>query len=165
MNTKTIRELRSIALHKGLHGYYKLNKADLVALLLEQSAEEMSTPPPHENVPRWIREVPEHLKTSEMSNKAVAGFSCALKYVPDYLKTQEMCSQAVSNNPYLLKHVPDHFKTQEMYEKAVEKDSWLLRHVSDRYKTQEIFEKAIEKDSLNLKYVPNDLSFWRCVKK
>ena len=67
--------------------------------------------------------------------------------------------------PIPMKHVPDHFKTQEMYEKSVEKDSWLLRHVSDRYKTQEIFEKAIEKDSLNLKYVPNDLSFWRCVKK
>ena len=45
MNTKTILELRSIAMYKGLHGYYKLNKADLVALL-EQSAEEMPTPLP-----------------------------------------------------------------------------------------------------------------------
>ena len=39
MNSKTVRESRSI----GLHGYYKL-KADLVALLLEQSSEEMPTP-------------------------------------------------------------------------------------------------------------------------
>ena len=31
---------------KGLYGYYKLKKADLVALLLEQSSEEMQTPPP-----------------------------------------------------------------------------------------------------------------------
>ena len=46
-----IRELRGIAMYKGLHGYYKLKKADLVALL-EQSDEEMPTPPPHENVPR-----------------------------------------------------------------------------------------------------------------
>ena len=46
MNTKTVRELRSIAKDKGLHGYYKLKKADLVALLLEQSSEEMPTPPP-----------------------------------------------------------------------------------------------------------------------
>ena len=30
MNTKTIRELRSTAMYKGLHGYYKLKKADLV---------------------------------------------------------------------------------------------------------------------------------------
>ena len=46
INTKTVRELRSIAKDKGLHGYYKLKKADLVALLLEQSSEEMPTPPP-----------------------------------------------------------------------------------------------------------------------
>ena len=39
MNTKTVRELRSIAKDKGLHGYYKLKKDNLVALLLEQSAE------------------------------------------------------------------------------------------------------------------------------
>ena len=45
MNTKTVRELRSIAKYKGLHGYHKLKKADLVALLLEQSSEEMPTPP------------------------------------------------------------------------------------------------------------------------
>ena len=45
MNTKTVRELRSIAMDKGLHSYYKLKKADLVALLLEQSSEEMPTSP------------------------------------------------------------------------------------------------------------------------
>ena len=46
MNTKTIGELRNIARDKGLHGYYRLKKADLRDLLLEQSAEEMPTPPP-----------------------------------------------------------------------------------------------------------------------
>ena len=46
MNTRTVRELRSIAKDKGLRGYYKLKKADLVALLLEQSNEEIPTPPP-----------------------------------------------------------------------------------------------------------------------
>ena len=40
MNTKTLHELWIIAKDKGLHGYYKLTKADLVVLLLEQSAEE-----------------------------------------------------------------------------------------------------------------------------
>ena len=33
-------------MHKGLRCYYKLRKADLIALLLEQSAEEMPTPLP-----------------------------------------------------------------------------------------------------------------------
>ena len=46
MNTKTVRELRSIAKDKDLRGYYKLKKADLVALLLEKSAEEMPKPAP-----------------------------------------------------------------------------------------------------------------------
>ena len=46
LNTKTVRELRSITKNKGLRGYYKLKKDDLIALLLEQPAEEMSTPPP-----------------------------------------------------------------------------------------------------------------------
>ena len=46
MNTKTVPELRSIAKDKGLRGYHTLKKDDLVALLLEQSAEEMPTPPP-----------------------------------------------------------------------------------------------------------------------
>ena len=31
MNTKTVRELRSITKYKGLHGYHKLKKTDLVA--------------------------------------------------------------------------------------------------------------------------------------
>ena len=46
MNTKTVRELKSIVKDKGRRGYYKLKKADLVALLLEQSAEEMPTSRP-----------------------------------------------------------------------------------------------------------------------
>ena len=45
MNPKTVRELRSIAKDKGLRGYYRIKKDDLVALLLEQSAEEMPAPP------------------------------------------------------------------------------------------------------------------------
>ena len=46
MNTKIVRELRSISKNKGLRGFYKLKKADLLALLLEQSSEEMPTSPP-----------------------------------------------------------------------------------------------------------------------
>ena len=46
MNTKTVHELRSIAKDKCLRGFYKLKKADLLALLLEKSSEEMPTPSP-----------------------------------------------------------------------------------------------------------------------
>ena len=45
MDTKTARQLRTIAKGKDLRRYYKLKKADLVTLLLEQSAEEMPTSP------------------------------------------------------------------------------------------------------------------------
>ena len=46
MSTKTVRELRIIAKDTGLHGTYRIKKADLVALLLEQSSEVMPMSPP-----------------------------------------------------------------------------------------------------------------------
>ena len=46
MNTKTVRELRSSAKVKGLRGFYKLEKAVLLALLLEKASKEMPTPAP-----------------------------------------------------------------------------------------------------------------------
>ena len=42
--------MRSIAKDKDLCGYYKFKKADLIALLLEQSTEEMLRPPPESNI-------------------------------------------------------------------------------------------------------------------
>ena len=45
-DTKTVRELRSNAEVKGLRGFYKLEKAVLLALLLEKASEEMPTPAP-----------------------------------------------------------------------------------------------------------------------
>ena len=45
-DTKTVRELRSNAKVKGLRCFYKLEKAVLLALLLEKASEEMPTPAP-----------------------------------------------------------------------------------------------------------------------
>ena len=42
--------MRSIAKDKDLCGYYKFKKADLIALLLEQSTKEMLRPPPESNI-------------------------------------------------------------------------------------------------------------------
>ena len=58
MNTKTVRELRSIVKDKDLHGFYKLTKADLLALLLEKSSEEMPTPPPRASGKEGRRTLP-----------------------------------------------------------------------------------------------------------
>ena len=49
----------------------------------------------YENVPEWIREIPDHLKTQEMCDEAVCIESYPLEVVPDHFKTQEMCNEAV----------------------------------------------------------------------
>ena len=66
MNTKTVRELRSLAKDKELRGFYKLRKDDLVALLLEQL--EQSAPRSMEKKRRSVASVriissPQEIKT------------------------------------------------------------------------------------------------------
>ena len=41
----------------------------------------------YEIIPIWITEIPDHLKTQEMSNKAVHIEPCSLQFAPDHLKT------------------------------------------------------------------------------
>ena len=77
MNTKTVRELRSIAKDKGFHGCCKLKKADLVAFLLEQSSEEMPTPAPR----GW-----------EKNRRSVA----PVKIIPDPQEIKSAASKAFS---------------------------------------------------------------------
>ena len=64
MDTKTARQLRTIAKGKDLRRYYKLKKADLVTLLLEQSAEEMPTSPQRASGKEKMRALPINLKPS-----------------------------------------------------------------------------------------------------
>ena len=47
------------------------------------------------NVPAWIREIPDHVKTQEMCDEAVGIESYLLEIVPDRFKTEEMCNEAV----------------------------------------------------------------------
>lgn len=49
MSNRTVPELKVITKKVTLCGFYKLKKDDLIALLLEQPAEEMPTPPPRSN--------------------------------------------------------------------------------------------------------------------
>ena len=56
-------------------------------------------------------------------------------FIPDHLKTQEMCDKAVARNPSMLDYIPDQSKTQEMYIKVVEGDPFQLRQVCDEFKT------------------------------
>ena len=51
-------------------------------------------------VPRWIKEIPDHLKTQEMCNEATRINPLSLPYVPDHPQTQEMCNAAVMEDPW-----------------------------------------------------------------
>ena len=73
----------------------------------------------YENVPPWIREIPEHLKTQEMCDGAVCMEPYSLEVVPDRRKTREMCNEAVGRERFTLYYVPDRLKTQEMCDEAV----------------------------------------------
>ena len=109
----------------------------------------------YENISRWNRETPEHLKTLGMCNEAVAQSSYALKYVPDYLKSPEMCKEVVCNNPAVLFLVPDHFKTQDMYNEALEVDPWSLYDIPDYLKTQKMCNEVVKDDPSSLQFVPD----------
>ena len=60
---------------------------------------------PYENVPRWIREIPGHLKTQEMGNVAVHIEPYSLEAAQDHLKTHKMCNKAVHSEPSPLYYV------------------------------------------------------------
>ena len=56
-----------------------------------------------EIIPIWIREIPDNLKTQEISNEAmhIEPYSF-LAFVPDCFKTQEMCDKAFKIDPFIL---------------------------------------------------------------
>ena len=62
---------------------------------------------------RWITEVPSHLKTQEICNRAVRNNPWVLRFIPDHFKTDEMCNEAIEDEPETLDYVPDHFKTKK----------------------------------------------------
>ena len=57
-------------------------------------------------------------------------------FIPDHHKTQEMLDKAVAHNSSKLDYIPDKLITQEMYIKVVEGDPFQLSHVYDEFKTQ-----------------------------
>ena len=88
----------------------------------------------YKNVPRWIREIPDHLKTQKMCDEAVRIESYSLEVVPDRFKTEEMCNEAVRRGPSTLYYVPYHLKTQEMCGEAVRMDPRSLEFVPGHLK-------------------------------
>ena len=75
----------------------------------------------YENVPRWIREVPRHLKTQEMCEEAVWIEPQYLSFIPNRFKSEGLCIKAVRRNPFALGCVPDNLKMQKYVTRQCEK--------------------------------------------
>ena len=97
-------------------------------------------------IPRWLREISEHLKTSEICNEVVDQFPCALEFVLNELKMQEMCNEAILFHPAVFFLVPGRFKKEGMCKKAVEDDPFSLKFVPDWFVTQEQLDIWLDDD-------------------
>ena len=93
------------------------------------------------NVPAWIRENPDHLKTQEMCFEAVRIEPLSLAFVPDHFKTQGMCNEVLLREPYSLLFVPGHLKTQVCNE-IIRTMPETLEYVPDHFETQETCDKT-----------------------
>ena len=85
-----------------------------------------------ENVPRWIREIPSHLRTQEM---------CGEVY-----NVQKMCNEAVEIDPWQLYDVPYYLKTQKMCDDVAQRDSYSLQFFPGWFVTQEQLEMWHDED-------------------
>ena len=54
------------------------------------------------DVPCWIKEIPDRLKTTEMCNEAVRIEPSSLSFAPDHFKAEEICLGVVPQKPYIL---------------------------------------------------------------
>ena len=89
------------------------------------------------NVPGWLKEIPEHLRTPEVLNETVCNNPFALRHVPDCLKTQKVCDDVVGKCPRVLQDVPDHLKTEKMCNKVVWRDPFPLQFDPDLFVIQQ----------------------------
>ena len=86
--------------------------------------------------PRYLKLIPDDLKTQEMCNKAFEKVPWLIHYVPLQLRMHEMCYRNVEKCLYPFRFVPDHLKTQEMCKKAVEKADiiWVISLITLKHK-------------------------------
>ena len=75
-----------------------------------------------ENIPRWIREIPGHLKAEKMCDEGVGIEPRSLAFFPDRLKTEKMCNEAVGMDAYTLGDVPDYIMTQKISNEVMRKN-------------------------------------------
>ena len=84
-----------------------------------------------------MRDVPYHLKTQEISNKAVSEYPWQWVIFQIIVKTKGCVKKLLQKKPYSLKFVPDHFKTRDMCDDAVWRYPSHLQFVPDWFVKQE----------------------------
>ena len=72
------------------------------------------------DIPGWIIELPDRLRTSEIWNEAVHMSPISIVFVSKGFIAQEICYEIMPTLPGAFAHIPDCFKTQGMCKKAVE---------------------------------------------
>ena len=88
----------------------------------------------YENVPRWIREIPDRLTTEEICDEAVWIEPRSLSFVPNHFKTEGLCIKAGRRDPYALDCMLDNLKTQKICNESVRENQAVFFLVPDRDK-------------------------------
>jgi len=119
-----------------------------------------------------LTELPDKLRTLELSRIALAKNGDALKYLSDNKKTEELCEIAVNNTGLALQYVPEKLKTKKLCKIAlndpqliIEKIKYqdILKYVPERFKTEELCDKAIDRNGRTLGDIPKRLkTYERC---
>ena len=146
INTKTGRQLRTIAKGKGLRRYYELKKAELVALLLEQSAEEMPTSPQRASGKEKMRALPikiisspqemdefekEEMKKSRsvVKNRLNKWYDWLVDYVPKPIKSAVSKASSRAKNSILGLYDGAKKTLKDIVQKEAEEEQQQEEHV------------------------------------
>ena len=134
MNNQTVRELRAIAKERGLYGYYKLRKAELISLL-ETSMRPLRRPGPEKSLSRVTLlpkpedmdsfELQEMAKTrSGVKSKLNEWYDWLVDYVPESIKkpVSSAFSKAKNHIMKLYGNVKKRLGLKEQVEELAEKE-------------------------------------------
>lgn len=90
-----------------------------------------------------LKFVPSQHRDLSMCKAAIHKYAHSFSFVPESLKDAELCNWAVSLEGYNIKHVPQHLRTKELCNLAIQTDGNALMYIPDALKTRELCVKAV----------------------
>ena len=94
--------------------------------------------------PRFLKPIPDDLKTEEMCNEAIEKVPRLVDHVRVCFRTFGMCFRALEKCLHSLRFILDHLKTQGGCKKVVEEDPYLLGDFPDCFKTKRMYERLLK---------------------